>query len=122
MTKTEFEESVAKAFDELPPFILEKMDNVELLIQPQPNRRDLDAAGVAAGHTLLGLYNGIPLTRRSSNYALVPPDTITLFQHPIEMAARSEPRIVELIRHTIIHEIAHHFGISDDRLRELGAY
>ena len=76
-----------------------------------------------AGFTLLGLYHGIPLTARTHGYHLVPPDTITLFQGPIEAAAGDNPEAIRAqIRRTVIHEIAHHFGISDERLRELGAY
>jgi len=87
--------------------------------------------GLSPGRTLLGLYEGIPLTERSHAYHLVTPDLITLFQGPIETAASEgetadglsfEARVAEQIRHTTIHEIAHHFGISDDRLRELGVY
>lgn len=122
VTHTEFELLVAKTLDELPPFIQEKMTNVEVLIEPWPTRGALFRAGVPPGRTLLGLYHGIPLTERTHNYAMVPPDTITLYQQPIEQAAESPDKVPGLVRHTIIHEVAHHFGISDDRLRELGAY
>lgn len=99
------------------------MENVELLVRPWPTRADLDQVGLPAGFTLLGLYHGIPLTERTHGYNLVPPDTITLFQGPIEAAAGKDPEAIRAqIRRTVIHEIAHHFGISDDRLRELGAY
>lgn len=122
MSKSEFEEIVARALDSLPEFIQEKMSNVEVLIEPRPTRQALARAGVPRGHTLLGLYHGIPLTARTSHYSLVPPDTITLYQIPIEQAAGGLENIPELVRHTVIHEVAHHFGISDERLRELGAY
>jgi predicted Zn-dependent protease with MMP-like domain len=118
-----FEQLVVEALDELPPFFAEKMDNIEVLVQPWPTRRDKVEAGLSPGQTLLGLYYGIPLTERTQGYNLVPPDTITLFQGPIERAARGNAeRIRQQVKHTVIHEIAHHFGISDDRLRELGAY
>ncbi len=122
MTRQEFEKVVAEALDNLPQYFQEKMNNVEVLILPWPSPNELGRAGVKSGHTLLGLYSGIPLTSRSHNYALVPPDTITLYQRPIEQAAKVPERIPELVRSTVIHEIAHHFGISDERLRELGAY
>jgi predicted Zn-dependent protease with MMP-like domain len=119
----EFELLVTASLDSLPPYFQEKMSNVELLIERWPSPAALKSAGVAAGHTLLGLYQGIPLTQRSHAYQLVPPDTITLFQGPIETkAGRHLPEIRRLVRHTVIHELAHHFGISDDRLRELGVY
>ncbi len=118
-----FEQLVAEAIDDLPPFFQERMENVELLVRPWPTRADLDQVGLPAGFTLLGLYHGIPLTERTHGYNLVPPDTITLFQGPIEAAAGTDPEAIrEQVRRTVIHEIAHHFGISDDRLRELGAY
>lgn len=118
-----FEQLVADAVDDLPPFFQERMENVELLVRPWPTRADLDQVGLPAGFTLLGLYHGIPLTERTHGYNLVPPDTITLFQGPIEAAAGQDPEAIRAqIRRTVIHEIAHHFGISDDRLRELGAY
>ena len=103
-------------------YFQEKINNVEVLVKKWPSRHDLNGAGVPHGHTLLGLYSGIPLTERTHNYGMVAPDTITLFQGPIELAADSSAQIPDLVRHTVIHELAHHFGISDDRLRELGAY
>ncbi len=119
---SDFERLVAEALDELPPYFQEKVNNIEVLIKLWPSKSDLKAADVPAGHTLLGLYSGIPLTERTHNYGLVAPDTITLFQGPIEHSAESVEQIPEIVRHTVIHEFAHHFGISDDRLRELGAY
>lgn len=118
-----FEQLIAEALDELPPFFQDRMHNVEVLVRSWPTRADLAEAGLPRGFTLLGLYHGIPLTERTQGYHLVPPDTITLFQGPIEAAAGQDPDAVrEQVRRTVIHEIAHHFGISDDRLRELGAY
>jgi predicted Zn-dependent protease with MMP-like domain len=118
-----FEQLVAEALDDLPPFFQERMENVELLVRPWPTRADLDEVGLPAGFTLLGLYHGIPLTERTRGYNLVTPDTITLFQGPIEGAAGRDPEAIRAqVRRTVIHEIAHHFGINDDRLHELGAY
>jgi predicted Zn-dependent protease with MMP-like domain len=122
MSRQEFEKLVAEALDNLPHYFQEKMNNVEVLILPWPSPHELERVGVKSGHTLLGLYSGIPLTSRNHNYALVPPDTITLYQRPIEHAAKTPEHIPEIVRSTVIHELAHHFGISDDRLRELGAY
>jgi predicted Zn-dependent protease with MMP-like domain len=68
------------------------------------------------------LYQGIPLTKRSSHYGLVLPDKITIYRRPIEQVCRSSEQIIRQVQRTVKHEIAHHFGISDDRLRELGAY
>lgn len=121
--RDEFERLVAEALDELPPFFQAKMDNVEVLIQPWPSPSDLHSVGLRSPYQLLGLYHGVPLTARTQGYNLVPPDTITLFQRPLERVAGADPAAVRAqVRHTVIHELAHHFGISDERLRELGAY
>lgn len=119
----EFEALVTEALRSLPPFFQERISNVEMLVKQWPSLAELHAAKVPAGHTLLGLYQGIPLTARTSGYNLVPPDTITLYQGPIEHTAGMDVVAIQAcVRHTVIHEMAHHFGISDDRLRELGAY
>jgi predicted Zn-dependent protease with MMP-like domain len=76
-----------------------------------------------ADSPVLGLYQGIPLTRRNSGYAAVPPDKITIFRRPIERVTGTDPaRLRARVHHVVIHEIAHHFGISDERLIELGKY
>lgn len=93
------------------------MQNVAVFVEDWPTRRQL------AGHsgTLLGLYEGIELTRRSPlSYGWVMPDRITVFRGPIAAIAQSEEHLVELVTTTVIHEVAHHFGISDARLDELG--
>jgi predicted Zn-dependent protease with MMP-like domain len=84
-----------------------------------PNARQLRSVGVRHG-TLLGLYEGIPLTERNSGYSMVLPDKITIFQRTIERICGSHAEIVAQVRQTVIHEVAHHFGISDARLEELG--
>lgn len=118
-----FERLVAEALDDLPPFFQDKLDNVEVLIHPWPTPQDMRSVGVSRGNMLLGLYHGVPLTERTQGYNLVTPDTITLFQGPIELVAgKDHDRVRQQVRHTVIHEIAHYFGISDDRLHELGAY
>ena len=70
----------------------------------------------------MALYRGVPLTARGSGYNMTLPDRIVIFQRPLEQLARDEAHLYELVRHTVQHEIAHHFGISDERLRALGAY
>jgi predicted Zn-dependent protease with MMP-like domain len=121
--RAQFEELVIQALESLPPFFLDHIDNVEVLVDAWPSRADLREAGLEPGETLLGLYYGIPLTERTSAYNLAPPDTITLYQGPIEEASGGNlATIREQVRQTVIHEIAHYFGISDERLIELGAY
>ena len=122
LPRSEFEKLVAQALDDLPPYFQSKMSNVEIVIEAWPTRDDLRLGGVPYGQTLLGLYHGVPLTQRGSHYQLVLPDRITIFQGPLEQTYRTPEAIRAGVRHTVVHELAHHFGISDDRLRELGAY
>jgi len=123
LTPDEFEILVDQALAELPPAFADRMVNVAVMVRPWPTRSELRRAGTPPGHTLLGLYHGIPLTVRTSGYNLVAPDTITLYQGPIEqVAGSSREAIRKQVRRTVLHELAHHFGIDDDRLRELGAY
>jgi predicted Zn-dependent protease with MMP-like domain len=108
-----FEELVADALDGLPDWVAERLDNVEILIEEAPPSSD---------RGLLGVYEGIPLTKRGLDYAGVTPDRITLFQRNIESQARNEEGLKRVIRHTVVHEIAHFFGISDERLLEIDRY
>ncbi|MBX6342499.1 MAG: metallopeptidase family protein [Thermomicrobiaceae bacterium] len=121
MGPAEFERLVAEALDDLPEQFLAALENVEVVVEDEPRRHQRERAGVRHG-TLFGLYEGVPLTERTSAYAMVPPDTITIFRGPIVRASRSRAHVVRLVRETVIHEIAHHFGITDERLRELGRY
>jgi predicted Zn-dependent protease with MMP-like domain len=109
-----FEELVIEALEGLPEWVKRTMENVDVLVEDAPPRGQPG---------LLGLYEGIPLSQRGSGYAGALPDRITLFRWNIERQARgSSVRLTEIVRHTVVHEIAHHFGISDDRLRELDVY
>lgn len=122
MNRQEFEQLVIEALDSLPPDIARMLDNVEVTVAGWPSPTLLRSVGLNRGQTLLGLYEGVPQTQRTSHYGLVLPDKITIFQGPIEQIRRTPEAIQEQVRRTVIHELAHHFGISDDRLRELGAY
>jgi predicted Zn-dependent protease with MMP-like domain len=121
METERFEELVRQALRQLPQEISARMTNVDVEVQDAATPEQLAATGVPSGHTLLGLYQGVPLTRRTSGYNLVPPDRITIFQRPLERMARTEDELVGHVRETVIHEVAHHFGISDARLREIEA-
>ena len=121
MERQRFEELVRQALDELPEEIAQRMSNVDVEVQELPTSDQLRSTGVPAGRTLLGLYQGIPLTRRTSGYQMVPPDRIIIFQRPLEMVARNDADLVQRVQATVIHEVAHHFGISDRRLREIEA-
>lgn len=115
-----FEELVVEVLDDLPEEILKMLDNVDVVIEDHPTRAQLEEAGIDDGGTLYGLYEGVPLTARDSSYFLVAPDKITIFKRPIEESCRSHAEIAEQVRITVIHEVAHHFGIGEDRLAELG--
>jgi predicted Zn-dependent protease with MMP-like domain len=119
LSRAAFEELVGEALDGLPPELARHMSNVDVVVEPEPDP-DLvaDVGGEAAG--LLGLYQGIPLTERDQSYFGVLPDRIILFQRNIEREARSRDELREIVRTTVIHEVAHHFGIDDERLDELG--
>jgi predicted Zn-dependent protease with MMP-like domain len=119
--RAHFEELVAEAIDGLPDDILAMLDNVEIVVADAPTAEQLDEAGdLEGGELLLGLYEGIPLTDRTSGYGMVLPDKITLFQGALEAVCPDEETLRAEVRVTVIHELAHHFGISDKRLRELG--
>jgi predicted Zn-dependent protease with MMP-like domain len=117
-----FETLVVQALDDLPEFFREKLQNVEVVISDQPTLAEIQSVGLKPGQLLFGLYQGIPLTKRTSHYGLVLPDKITIFRQPIEQVCRTPPDVVATVQRVVRHELAHHFGISDDRLRELGAY
>lgn len=109
----DFEQAVRDALDGLPGELRRAMANVAVVV-------DEDSP---SDSPILGLYQGVPLTRRTSGYAAVPPDKITIFRRPIERVAGSDPeRLRRQVRHVVVHEVAHHFGISDARLVELGKY
>jgi predicted Zn-dependent protease with MMP-like domain len=108
-----FEALVREAMDELPAWVQGRLENVEVLIEDEPP---------VDGPELLGLYEGVPLTRRGVDYTWTLPDRITLFRRPIERAARDagDRALRRVVVDTVVHEVAHFFGISEDRLRELG--
>ena len=87
-----------------------------------PDREAMRVSGARHPAGLLGLYSGVPLEKRTHNYGLVLPDKITVYQRPIELRCRTEAQVKSLIEHVVRHEIAHHFGTDDVRLREIGAY
>ncbi len=119
MRRSRFRRLVERALDEIPEQLAERMDNVVILLRNQPTTEELDSVGLSGRHTLLGLYVGQPLTNRGW-YGETLPDRIMIYQQPIESICRSEDEVVEQVRETVLHEVAHHFGIDDDRLDEIG--
>jgi predicted Zn-dependent protease with MMP-like domain len=116
-----FEELVAEALESLPDEFRQLMDNVQVLVAEWPTRDQLASVGLTARTSLLGLYEGIPLTQRGIHYGLVPPDKITIFQRPIERICWSDEEIRQQVTDTVIHELGHHFGIDEVRMAELEA-
>lgn len=110
LTPEAFEELVGRALDRLPAELAGLLDNVVVLVADEdPDEPDL-----------LGLYQGIPLTERGSGYAGALPDTVTIYRRPTLAMCESEEEVAEEVQITVVHELAHHFGIDDDRLAELG--
>jgi predicted Zn-dependent protease with MMP-like domain len=120
MRRAAFRRLVSEALENLPAEFLEMMNNIEVVVEGLPTpEQEASAGGDPEEGLLMGLYEGIPLTERTSSYGGVLPDRITLFQENIEAVCEGPGEIVEEVRKTVLHEIAHHFGIDDDRLLEL---
>lgn len=122
MNQKEFKEIVIEALEDLPDFFKQKMENVSVVVEDEPHREQLRKLNQGRGYILLGLYEGIPLMDRNQAYGMVLPDKITLFKKNIESICDTEAQIKERVIHTVQHEIAHHFGISDEELRKWGKY
>ena len=121
-TPEEFEQLVAQALDDLPEDIQQHLQNIEVVVAEWPTAAELRSVGMKPGQLLLGLYQGVPLTKRGNRYGLVLPDKVTIFQGTIERVCHTPEQVIRQVQRTVKHELAHHFGISDDRLRDLGAY
>ncbi len=109
VSRERFEELVGEALDEVPPQLVALMDNVVVLVEEEPPEPGL-----------LGLYEGVALTERAASYAGMLPDRITIYRQPVLELCEDEDEVAEEITVTVVHEIAHHFGIDDERLHELG--
>ncbi|MFS0695984.1 metallopeptidase family protein [Streptomyces nitrosporeus] len=112
MTREEFEELVSLALDRVPPELMRLMDNVAVFVEEEPQYPE--------DRDLLGLYEGTPLTERGEWYAGVLPDRITVYRGPTLRMCKTREDVVAETEITVVHEIAHHFGIDDERLHELG--
>ncbi len=123
MTRREFETIVKGVLGELPKEFKDKLQNIDIVIEEELDMEAVKRLGLGAKGRLLGLYQGIPLKDRTHYYGMVMPDKITLYKQNIERSCEAgESDIHEEIKHVIQHEIAHHFGISDKRLKDLGIY
>jgi predicted Zn-dependent protease with MMP-like domain len=109
----DFEQVVQDALNSLPSELSARVSNVEIVVEDEP----------PLGQPLLGLYQGVPLTRRGSGYSGALPDKITIYRGPLERLFGYDPEVLRAqIRHVVLHEVAHHFGISDERLIEIDRY
>jgi predicted Zn-dependent protease with MMP-like domain len=108
---TEFEDAVADSLDHVPPELMALVDNVVFLVEDEPPPDEPE---------LLGLYDGVPLTERDDGWGGNLPDRITLYRGPLMRMCESREELLDEIAVTVVHEIAHHFGIDDDRLHALG--
>jgi len=122
MDRDLFEGLVAEALDALPERFRDKMDNVEVVIEDWPDSETLRLTRTRHSAQILGFYRGVPQTKRTSSYGLVLPDKIILYQDSIEMRCRTVEQVRSMIIRVLRHEVAHHFGMDDDQLREIGAY
>ena len=113
---------MAQAIDRLPEEFRQKLDNVEVVVEDWPDAETLRLADVRDRAALLGFYHGVPQTKRTHTYGLILPDKISIYRRPIEMRCHSMAQVQATVERVLRHEIAHHFGISDERLQEIGAY
>ncbi len=119
MDRERFEWLVGRAVEVLPDEFASKLVNIDVVVEDLPTAAQLAKAGLRHSETLLGLYEGVPLTRRGRHYGLVPPDKITIFRRPIEAGCRYDAEVKARIQSVVKHEIAHHFGIGDARLEQI---
>ncbi len=120
LSRARFERLVEEALVSIPELLRRRMENVEIVIEAWPTAEQLERAGLEPDDWLFGLYEGTPLIQRGITAEPFLPDKITIFQGPLQEACGSEEEVRREVRTTVIHEIAHHFGIDESRLAELG--
>jgi predicted Zn-dependent protease with MMP-like domain len=121
LKRKEFEKIVDEGIQAIPEKFLKKLDNVAVVIEEEPTLMQIKKLKIRRGWTLFGLYEGVPQARRGSGYGAVLPDKITIFKKPIEAEANDENDIKEIVKDTVWHEIAHHFGMGEGRVRQVEA-
>lgn len=117
MNQEEFEKAVEQGIKAVPEKFLKKLENIDICIEDEPNFQQMEKIKCRKGFLIFGLYEGIPLTKRT-HYAQVLPDKITIFKKPIERVAHSKEKVEEIVKNTVWHEIAHHFGMNEKQVRE----
>jgi len=120
MERNHFEQLVAEALLNLPDEFRERLENIDVVVEDKPTPQKLAEVGLRPGDILYGLYEGVPLTRRTTNYGLVLPDKISIYKIPIESSCRSDEEIKKKVLSVVLHEIAHYFGFSDKQLDQMG--
>src|SRR3990170_8592745 len=120
MQRRRFIGLVQQALADLPSPYREWLENVDVVVERRPRLHQRRETGLRPGETLFGLYEGVPLTSRGSDYGMVLPDKISIFQEPLEQECDDEAGLIEEVRRTVLHELAHHFGTSDEELERLG--
>jgi predicted Zn-dependent protease with MMP-like domain len=119
LSQEAFDELVAEALDEIPEPFASLLDNVQVVVEDEPGPEHLENLEGDVSE-LFGLYQGVPQTERDQSYTFVLPDKISIFRGPLQRACDDEDDLYDEIAVTIVHEVAHHFGISEERLTELG--
>lgn len=122
MRKEDFEKLVVRALENLPTVFKDSLENVDVVVEDEPSQVHAEVLDFSHKRLVLGLYQGVPLLKRNQYYGMVMPDKVSIFQKNIEKICRTDEDIINTVTHTVQHELAHHLGISDDRLRELGIY
>lgn len=120
MERARFISLIRQALRDVPPPFKEHLRQIDIVVKRRPSRADMREAELDPDESMYGFYRGIPLTERDSGYNLVAPDVIHIYQEPLEDDFPDERELVKEIRTTVLHELAHFFGIDDDRLDELG--
>jgi len=118
MNKEKFEQLVKQGIEAIPKRFLEKLDNVDIIIEDEPTEEQMRKLNLRKEVKLFGLYEGVPQTKRG-HYTWVMPDKITIFQKPIESVYSTDEEIKEQVKKTVWHEIAHHFGMDEGRVRRV---
>lgn len=121
LSREEFETIIEGGIRAIPEKFLKLLDNVDIVVEDEPTSLQRRKMKLRSDMTLFGLYEGVPRTKRGSGYSFVLPDKITIFQKPIEEAARDEEHLRRIVRDTVWHEFAHHFGIEEGRVRAIEA-
>ena len=119
MTRKQFEAVVERALRRLPRAFRDKLANIVVVVEDWADDETLAEMGIEPPDTLYGLYRGVDLTRRDSSYGNVLPDTVTIYQGPIEEDCESEDEMAEVIRDTVVHEIGHYFGLDDETMHRI---